>query len=427
MNRSAVALAADSAATVKYWHQGELETRYFKGANKIFNLSASQPVGIMIYAAAELQGAPWETLIKSYREQLSARSHDQLIEYANDFFSYIVNNAQIFPAEVQERQFISDVEAAAGRIVFPIPQSEKFKAAKDEIEKQAVFREIVAENRAKIVADQFLGNCVEADSVAAVAKYLGVIEKHFRENSWFRNAGWIDFAALSEAAILSLFKFRSTVLSASGLVIAGFGAKEFFPKLLSYRCYGLLLGKLVVAHDEQTSAEINQSNGSAIVPFAQDEMIRTFVYGVGASGLTELDNIYRSTSGDLVLELQKNGLASDVSGDPTQSKRLQELKTQAIEAFQQKVMGYFFESHTVPLRRVVGMLPIDELAELAETLVSIESLKERVTRPSTSVGGPIDVAVISKNDGFIWIKRKHYFDPKLNPRFFSRRSIATNA
>jgi hypothetical protein len=35
-----------------------------------------------------------------------------------------------------------------------------------------------------------------------------------------------------------------------------------------------------------------------------------------------------------------------------------------------------------------------------------------------TVGGPIDVAVISKGDGFIWIKRKHYFKPELNPHFF---------
>jgi hypothetical protein len=37
------------------------------------------------------------------------------------------------------------------------------------------------------------------------------------------------------------------------------------------------------------------------------------------------------------------------------------------------------------------------------------------------------VAVISKNDGFIWIKRKHYFDPKLNPRFFAKRTPTGSA
>lgn len=36
-----------------------------------------------------------------------------------------------------------------------------------------------------------------------------------------------------------------------------------------------------------------------------------------------------------------------------------------------------------------------------------------------SVGGPIDLAVISKYDGFIWLKRKYYFDKELNPQFFA--------
>ena len=38
-----------------------------------------------------------------------------------------------------------------------------------------------------------------------------------------------------------------------------------------------------------------------------------------------------------------------------------------------------------------------------------------------TVGGPVDVAVISKGDGFIWIRRKHYFDPALNTRYFDRQ------
>ena len=34
-----------------------------------------------------------------------------------------------------------------------------------------------------------------------------------------------------------------------------------------------------------------------------------------------------------------------------------------------------------------------------------------------TVGGPIDVAVISKSEGFIWIKRKLYFDKNLNNHY----------
>jgi hypothetical protein len=56
---------------------------------------------------------------------------------------------------------------------------------------------------------------------------------------------------------------------------------------------------------------------------------------------------------------------------------------------------------------------------MAESLVSLTSFKRRVTQDPETVGGPIDVAVISKGDGFVWINRKHYFNPALNHQFFA--------
>ena len=59
------------------------------------------------------------------------------------------------------------------------------------------------------------------------------------------------------------------------------------------------------------------------------------------------------------------------------------------------------------------------MANVAESLVALTSLVNRMSPREESVGGPVDVAVISKGDGFIWIKRKHYFSPDLNSQFFN--------
>jgi hypothetical protein len=72
-----------------------------------------------------------------------------------------------------------------------------------------------------------------------------------------------------------------------------------------------------------------------------------------------------------------------------------------------------------PILRVVTMMPKDELAAMAESLVNLTSFKRKVTEEAETVGGPIDVAVISKGDGLIWVKRKHYFSPELNQQFFA--------
>ena len=72
-----------------------------------------------------------------------------------------------------------------------------------------------------------------------------------------------------------------------------------------------------------------------------------------------------------------------------------------------------------PITRVVSMLPKDGLAMTAEALVSLTSLKHKMSMKEETVGGPIDVAVISKGDGFVWMKRKHYFPRELNQQFLA--------
>ncbi len=59
MNKSAVALAADSAVTLGPPGNGKI----YDTVNKVFSLSKFHPVGIMIYGNAEFMRIPWETII----------------------------------------------------------------------------------------------------------------------------------------------------------------------------------------------------------------------------------------------------------------------------------------------------------------------------------------------------------------------------
>lgn len=101
LNKNAVALAADSAVTLR-----NPETqKVYNTANKLFMLSKYHPVGIMIYGPAELMGVPWETLIKVYREELGTTNFDHLGDFATHFVAFIEGNALLFPEAVQSRDF----------------------------------------------------------------------------------------------------------------------------------------------------------------------------------------------------------------------------------------------------------------------------------------------------------------------------------
>jgi hypothetical protein len=73
------------------------------------------------------------------------------------------------------------------------------------------------------------------------------------------------------------------------------------------------------------------------------------------------------------------------------------------------------------VQNVIFLMSKQELAFLAQELVNLTSVKRKFSSVIESVGGPIDVAVISRIDGFVWVRRKHYFEPNLNPRYFQRK------
>ena len=88
--------------------------------------------------------------------------------------------------------------------------------------------------------------------------------------------------------------------------------------------------------------------------------------------------------------------------------------------FQCEVDQFIQTEYIQKLIETVEYLDKEDLANMAESLISLTGLKRRMTSSEEPVGGPVDVAVISKGDGFIWMKRKHYFDKELNSQFFNR-------
>ena len=101
-------------------------------------------------------------------------------------------------------------------------------------------------------------------------------------------------------------------------------------------------------------------------------------------------------------------------------KLIHALKFSASEELIKKLQDHSSENYVSPVLSAVEMLSKDDLAHMAETLVSLTSFKRRMSLDLETVGGPIDVAVISKKDGFVWVKRKHYFNSELNPNFFRK-------
>ncbi len=60
-------------------------------------------------------------------------------------------------------------------------------------------------------------------------------------------------------------------------------------------------------------------------------------------------------------------------------------------------------------------MPIQDAIDLASFLVETTIRFKKFGPGHNTVGGPIEIAAITKHEGFKWIKRKYYFEDSLNP------------
>ncbi|MBZ5700159.1 MAG: hypothetical protein LAN18_16610 [Acidobacteriia bacterium] len=64
---------------------------------------------------------------------------------------------------------------------------------------------------------------------------------------------------------------------------------------------------------------------------------------------------------------------------------------------------------------VLPAMPLKDAIDLAEFMVDLTIQFSRFKPGAPTVGGPIEIAAISKHEGFRWVQRKHYFTRELNP------------
>ena len=162
------------------------------------------------------------------------------------------------------------------------------------------------------------------------------------------------------------------------------------------------------------NVEISENTLASIVPLAQTDVMQTFLFGINDEFISDLAREIPKQLDTCFKSIDENNFAPNKK-DVVQSKVM--AVTGNIINHMTDIAG---NNYMRPIIQSVASLPIEKLALLAESMINITSLRRKVAmdRNIGTVGGPIDVSIISKGDGFIWLKRKHYFDRKYNPQYF---------
>lgn len=79
----------------------------------------------------------------------------------------------------------------------------------------------------------------------------------------------------------------------------------------------------------------------------------------------------------------------------------------------EEIMQLINQHLAVPF--VVAPMPIQDAIDIAAFFVNLTVEFSRFKPGAPTVGGPVDIASITKHEGFKWVRRKHYYQSNLNP------------
>jgi hypothetical protein len=417
LNKNAVALAADSAVTLR----DPSTSKIYNTANKLFMLSKFEPVGIMIYGSAEFMGVPLETIIKMYRSQLGSRNFPKLTNYAQNFLDFLGSNVLLFPHDKQTSSFVSIISRLYWTIRYEIDEQIKADIAKAPITDEDVKRTIdgkVGEYFENWSAVKRLSSCDEDFENDLAVIYGDSITKAI--DNVFEKLPLQD--CIDKLRKLSAFRItRDHWPDSCGLVFAGFGDLDVLPCVKSFVIEAVIHNKVRVNQNHSLSNDMNETPSASIMPFGQAEIVYRFIQGIDPEYKKEVRKYLRALLTkeypDKLMGKFQNNLSEEDSRNAL--AELIKLGRAITEEFDQQWETLESNKYVGPVIDIVADLPKEDLAAMAESLVNLTSFKRRISREAETVGGPIDVAVISKGDGFVWIKRKHYFKKELNPNFFA--------
>lgn len=393
MTSSAVALAADSAVTVD-------NRKTYNGVNKLFMLSNNPPMGIMTYNLASFLNIPLETLIKEFRYKSVAFSAiDEFKKGFEEYLGELVNeyshNQLSFDDQVNF--FVKNIQADLKKY-----SREDFEGIINNNLKHFNFKE--------------LGN------------YYTEIWSKLKDYNEVFNQILSYYEINSEESLNDLKNFFIGKIFLDpyvGIVIAGFEENKLFPSSIHFKINYLYDDNFILTGIEKT-----EITGKEVLvkPLAQGDVIHTFLSSIDFNTQFRIMDYFRNSYAEYndTLKTLVNEDSNITGKNKVQILKIISKMEKNAENINNSFNGFVEElkdDHSNPILLSISSLSKEELSNLAESLIKITSLKRKVQSDLETVGGPVDVAIITKGDGFIWTKRKHYFDGDLNPQFFDKNKF----
>lgn len=396
MTPSAVAMAADSVVTVN-------GNKTYEGVNKLFMLSNNPPMGIMTYNNANFLTFPMETIIKDFRDKISDKNFDTIYDFKKEFNEYlkgVCNGKDAVTSYSIVDKFNSFI-----------------KQLNHDLEEIPNFIKHISGETINIDNEKYEKLLFENEEFERI--YDSKIQEVTQNIKCDED---IDLVVLFKR----LFIKRFVLDGFTGIVIAGFNRENLFPSYVHFKI--IVLDGFKFIFDDCEDDCVGGETAVILKPFAQINAITNFLNGIDVSTNYLIASYFKKVIDDYSINIEELIKANRKINGKDEQVVLSDLESlkQNNERIVSDFVGFIDilkDKNSEPILKSIMSLPKEELANLSESLINITSLKVKVQDNLETVGGDVDVAIITNGDGFVWTKRKHYFKESLNPQFFNRKDL----
>ena len=397
MNKFAIAIASDSVVSIERG-DGVYQTK--ATSEKLIPLSGNHDVALMVSGVLTLKGIPFPVLISEWSKTLDVK-FNTLEEYLPSFLEWLENR--------NELQSIESDEQLYGHILDDI--------LKDIWDSTIEFDLSSEENifKRSAIEDQFLNNLKSWKNYSysrlpfknwnmELAKNLS--KANFSEVIEDRISYWFDDRPMTESSSQLLFEICESIPAwlqtdiQTDIVAVGFGAEDLLPKTSFVSLYGILKGQL---RNKDIEFRSIRDSGSYYNFFGQWDASIQFIRGLDPDMKDKILNYFEKFTRNLI---SAQSMFDEEEGDEDLEAVIKDHVRNSTNELNQIIESHSKDNFENPLIQVIALSPEADLAKLAKSLIEIQAIRQSINQVTPTVGGPIDVAVITKINGFQWINHK---------------------
>jgi hypothetical protein len=399
MNKLGLAAASDSSVTISRGNN----RRTYASAEKIFSLGPDHKVIVLHSGTTEFLDHPFEVLLTEWKKTLN-RPLQKLDDYVDNFINWISHRQDLFSEDLQN-EFLKKLAREYLLVIrtFIMNALEEKEIPSNEWNSEEAFRVAneVLENDIAWLDDRpdLIGlNANWSDSRYNFFKdvFSEVIEYVF-DDVPRNHISDKHYEAICRRLMYK--SFDSYDIDAE-LVFAGYGEQDIYPVESFISLQGAIADR---PRHQRGSDAISTSRSSNLNTHGQSEAIHTFLRAyhhsflqLAISNLEEYSSLLES---DVIATLpQVEGHKVEAAVQERLEKQIEKLRA----AFDEKSQNDWVDAFTSTL----AGLPITSLAKMAESLIELQILRQSSQAVQDTVGGPVDVAVVTRERGVEWFRHK---------------------